>query len=130
MTYTAKLSLLIANKPDSTGDVFTTECLQKIAADFKTGQYLPVKTDFNHGDTLGLVKSLDLSEDGQELFATVELLDTRAGQAAATLVEAKQLELAAGGEFSHGDIEDHGGTRTIKRIRLNETALTGNKVKP
>ena len=125
-----KMPLLVAEKKDSQGHVFTKGCLQKIVDTYKAGQFVPVITGFNpRGDDLGLICDMELTPDGLELLATIELFTTKRGEAAAKLVQEGQLELAAAAFFNQEDVECVGDTVTIRAINLTETALVTNKVK-
>lgn len=128
--FTKKMSLLVAEKKDVQGHIFTKDCLKKVVDTYKAGQFVPVLTGFSpRGDDLGLVTDMELSPDGLELLATIELFTTKKGEAAATLVKDGQLELAASAFFNQEDVDRQGDTVTIRAINLTETALVTDKAK-
>lgn len=130
------LPLLKANQEDGTGMTFTREALQKAIAEYnESGRTVLVYKSFKN--TAGLVDSIghvtDLVLEDDTLFASIKLhtfatFKEEEGQVAtAHLVEAKKLELAAGGMTS--DKISIEGKSVINDFRLRHTALVPDKVK-
>lgn len=141
-----EFELLRANVPDSQGDTFTQECLERIVKDFSEGDRpLLVTKDFSGRleDTQGVVQELRM--DGSTLMAKVQLLDVGAGKPIIEIFSiegvGKQLELAAGGTVYEqllpepivlGNLEVSevvNAPRTILSMKLDRASITDCKVK-
>lgn len=118
--------LLASEVVDGTGDMFTKECLQKMAKkameDIKNGKSIWATKEFSGqtADIEGYVSKIKMTDEGVE--AEVTLLDTPAGQK--RLVQFKVCdEVGKKGEVLHEPELAAGG-----RINKSTTKLISNRV--
>jgi hypothetical protein len=113
------LPLIRANVVDAQGDIFTTEACKQLVADWHAGRSVTtVARDFTpNPKAVGRVVGMHF--DGATVWVELD-------KDAAALVEAEDLEAAAGGYFPTTDPVD--GVRTVRQFTLDRIALVTNKV--